>query len=377
MDDSGWAAIEFEKISQSYVRRCSFINVSQGVYVGGSANVSLLNLTFAGAKAHHSTRVGTYSFNVWIGLTDDQTGFTHGPSLQGGSVGTVYWGWNGLESPIDLHAGRPFNSLFDCVHVSRISSGGGRRDYPKHLTGLTLWNVKINGDASQSYDFWEPSKSDAVARPWIVGMHGTQVILNEKQAGRIESLGQSVEPESLYEAQLELRRSVLPEWLSKAKLQRRELDTVPLPDYFIRNDLESPVALYIEKIQIDAMLDYLTSLSLQSFNSELFISEVETEGLTLNSDQAFVRHGLYSLMCAIYQRQQKGNSIIAQSAIVNGGPGVRFILSSSEIDGTSDKFLADPTVADAQHIFKRIGGTLKVHNFADSLQFIVDIPSLK
>jgi len=51
----------------------------------------------------------------------------------------------------------------------------------------------------------------------IVGFHGAATTFKPEQLKYSESIGQPVEPESLYEAQLKLRLKKLPDWVLKLK----------------------------------------------------------------------------------------------------------------------------------------------------------------
>ena len=51
--------------------------------------------------------------------------------------------------------------------------------------------------------------------PTVVGMHGSNTTFNQENLGYLESLGQAVFPESLYEAQLKYRLGKTPKWIEK------------------------------------------------------------------------------------------------------------------------------------------------------------------
>ena len=55
--------------------------------------------------------------------------------------------------------------------------------------------------------------------PVIVGFHGASIVFDEspEQVKYMESLGTPVEPQSLYEAQLERRLGYVPAWLNALK----------------------------------------------------------------------------------------------------------------------------------------------------------------
>jgi hypothetical protein len=382
MDDGGWAIFRVKAATQSYIRRCSFLNCSQSIYLALVSRFSILNNTIAGSVGHHATRVTYYSTNTFDGLTHDQAGCTHGPSLQGGAVATVFWRWTGRDGSIDSHAGMPYASLFDRVHAARISSSGGRRDYPQHLRHLVLWNTHMNADRPLNYDFWQPQKSNVFVLPSIIGMHGSPVAFNTQHLALLESHGTPVDPPSLYEAQLALRLGQLPHWIAQVQREQQQLDAQPLPPFHDRNDPQSPPWFYPETFSLDAMLKHLTNYSLQAYHTKLFTYTLADENLTLASDQSFVRHALYMAMNALYRQHPADNTIHAQPITMAGKPAIRFTLTSGPLNAPLPDLAADPYLADARAIAARIGGTLTLHTPADSadptlrLRLTLDIPPL-
>lgn len=374
MDDSAWAMIKIKGVTDSYVQRCSFLNVSQSLYVAQSSYVSLLNITQAGNTSHHSPRISFLSYGIFAGLIDDQAGSTHGPSLNAGTIGTVFWRWTGVDGSIDSHAGRPHTSLYDCVTVNRISSSGGRRDYPQHLRQLMLWNTNMIADKPLAYDFWQPEKSNVFVMPMVVGMHGSPVTFNEEHLALLESNGKAVLPESLFEAQLTQRLGKLPQWVSDVQAQQKQLAQTPLPTFYNRNDPNAPTWFYPETFNVKDMLGYLTMLSLQMNNTKLFTFTINDDKATLHSDQSFVRHTLYALMCAIYQQNQNGNTIVAESMTINGKPGVRFTLTSGKLRKPAADLAGDDLVLAARAIASRIGGNISLEQSDTEIRLVVSIP---
>ena len=60
--------------------------------------------------------------------------------------------------------------------------------------------------------------------PNVIGYHGTPTVF--QSTGLSESIGQAVEPESLYEAQLALRLGKLPDWVENSKLEWQSIQHV-------------------------------------------------------------------------------------------------------------------------------------------------------
>jgi hypothetical protein len=377
MDDSGWAMIKIKGVTNSYVQRCSFLNVSQALYVSLSSYVTAMNITQAGNTSHHSPRISFYTYGILAGLIDDQAGSTHGPSLNAGTVGTVFWRWKGVDGSIDSHAGRPFCSLYDCIDATHINSSGGRRSYPQHLRDLMLWNVHMISDKPQHYDFWQPKSNNVFVMPNVVGMHGGNVTFNKEHVGLVESLGQKVSPESLYEAQLALRLGKLPKWVSEVQAEQKALENKPLVTFYDRNDPSSPTWFYPETFNVNDMLGYLTKLSLQMMKTKLYTYDITDKSATLYTDQSFVRHTLYALMCAIYQQQQSGNTITAKPVSVNGKPGFEFVIASAKLSKPARDLSDDDLVIAAKNMGDRIGITIERTQTDEQIVFVVTVPQMQ
>lgn len=210
--DGGWSLVQFSRTADSWIRRCSFVDVNRAISVGNSANVSVHHVTMAGNKGHSSIAVGD-SYGVWVGLSEDLAGHHHGPGSSQRSCGTVYWRYDMMRGQrIDAHGDQPYANLLDCVNGGILyGSGASIWNLPNHLKHYTLWNFNHRGN-NTSYDFWRPGASsrDRFVQPIVVGFHGDPVTFNEDNVEVLESLGRPVEPESLYEAQLELRLGELP-----------------------------------------------------------------------------------------------------------------------------------------------------------------------
>ena len=71
-----------------------------------------------------------------------------------------------------------------------------------HLRHLVFWNFNHGGDEAY-YHFWQGYIR--FLHPIIVGFHGNPATFEEGTLEVLESNGEVVDPESLFEAQLELR----------------------------------------------------------------------------------------------------------------------------------------------------------------------------
>lgn len=352
-DDSGWSFIKMKGVTDSWVRRCTFINCSQTLYVSLSSYVSLLNIIVAGNKGHHIPRSVFFNYGLFGGLILDRADYDHGPSVSWGSVGTVFWRCRSMGA-IDSHSGRPYVSLFDNVAGGVISSSGGLRDYPQHLRYLVIWNYENLATKTVEYDFWVKGKNNMFVKPIVTGFHGTPARFNEANLEVLESPGRPVKPESLFEAQLQLRLGRTPEWLTDARREYTAFTAQELPPYFDRDRPDSPLYLYREKFNVAALLRYLANLSLEMNRSRQFSWACTDTALTLEADQGLIRNTLYSLMICIYQQVKDGNRIEAEKR----GTNVAFILTPGK-NGLTRKILeADPDFKYAKVYAARAGGKI-------------------
>lgn len=218
--DNAWSIIAMSKMANSWVRRCRFSNITGAVVMDNSHASSILMLMIDGNAGHKLTNV-TKSSRVLTGLINDQTnnGQFHGAAMSHWTSGSVIWRIKTPKQGWDSHADIPKNNLVDLYEGSKMTNHGGfYKNEPHHLEGLTLWNYKRVGDTINNYDFWKLSGKDmywgfSVVNPIIVGLHGSTTTFNKKNVGYLESLGEFVLPESLYEAQLKYRMKKTPKWL--------------------------------------------------------------------------------------------------------------------------------------------------------------------
>lgn len=234
-DDCAYRPIDFQRLTNSWMRRVTFENVSEAVSVISCANVSLTDIKIIGRRGHSAIR-SQGSSRVFMGKVVDNTngrmtdgsgdkdgvGQWHACGVSKPSMGAVLWGLDwGTDSCFEAHARQPRATLVDNCHGALFNSrgGGSRFQLPNHLADLTLWNLnsKYTGDADNFY-WWDPvSEWVKYLPPIIVGHHGASVKFDQTQVIRDESNGTKVFPESLYEAQLKQRLGYLPAWIVELK----------------------------------------------------------------------------------------------------------------------------------------------------------------
>ena len=237
LDDEGWDGIQFKGVANGWVRRCAFLNLNTGIYLRDSACCSLLQNRFAGNMGHYDTAVRSdSSFNL-TGLADERLAPQHSASTGNRSSGTVVWRWRMTPaSTVDSHGNGPYATLIDRVDGGTMTrSGGPAPSFPNHLRWLVFWNFSYDGDDDQPVNFWNyvKGKEAKFVKPLFVGLHGKPLELKAESVADNESPGAPVTPESLYEAQLELRLGKTPEWVGKTKTEWESLRAQTLPPFAV------------------------------------------------------------------------------------------------------------------------------------------------
>lgn len=221
LDDGGWSGIKIMNVANSWIRRCTFTNWNYGISISNSSAVSVLQISLDGNQGHYSTHTRG-GYGVLFGLISDTTDSYHGPSMGYQSVGTVYWRYHYEPTTSwDAHSGLPYATLLDCVKggMTYGRSGGPQIGLPNHWRHFVLWNFQQTGKARSKYDFWRSgdNKRDRFVFPIIVGHHGSKSTFEESNLQLIESRGQAVKPESLFESQLSHRLGQVPHFLQGLK----------------------------------------------------------------------------------------------------------------------------------------------------------------
>ena len=246
-DDGGFKPINLIRLANSWMRRVDFESVSEAASIVSCANVSAYTINISGNRGHASVR-SQASSRVFIGNVKDTSsgkialdsggkelgeylegaGQYHGCGVSKESMGAVIWNvqWGG-DACFESHASQPRATLIDRCTGAFIPwrEGGDEVQLPNHLNDLIIWNMNAT---KTSYDSGWGNKFiwwDNNNRWWknmppvIVGFHGASIVFDESpdQVKYIESNGTPVEPQSLYEAQLERRLGYVPAWLSALK----------------------------------------------------------------------------------------------------------------------------------------------------------------
>ncbi|MGN0309845.1 MAG: DUF4955 domain-containing protein [Bacteroides sp.] len=213
LHDSGFRMITFRRQVNGWIRRCRFIDVSEGVSVMLSANVSVLDCRIEGNGGHAAIR-SQASSHVLIGRCTDEPAQYHSFGVSKTAIGTVIWrNTTGSNSCFESHCSQPRATLLDACRGGFMANhaGGDAALGPNHLGHLTLWNYRETNYGAGKFDLWV--RNNRFLMPVIVGYQGNTVFKAE-QVTCDESHGKAVYPESLYEGQLMLRLGYLPDWMS-------------------------------------------------------------------------------------------------------------------------------------------------------------------
>ncbi|MDE2697496.1 MAG: DUF4955 domain-containing protein [Gemmatimonadota bacterium] len=245
--NAGWKMIAFNRCVNSWVRRVSFMHVSGALNFTSSAAVSVYQATIAGNKGHTAFN-SQGSYGIWFGLSEDIAGQApystaplidaqrntraipgqhHGTGMSHVSTGNVIYRYDmSPDQPLDIHKTDPsYANLYDCVNNGRLSGSSGGGVPPHHLRRLVFWNYNHGGDVTH-YDFWAGYLKFLF--PIIVGFHGNPATFNESDLEVLESNGEAVAPESLFDAQLELRLGTLPVWVKDLRTEWETIRSMPL-----------------------------------------------------------------------------------------------------------------------------------------------------
>jgi len=226
--DSGWSILAFGRGLAPYVRRCRFISTSHAVSFNACYGATAINCAIEGRQGHGSISSGGGAYGTLMAFCVDHSegGAFHGYGANAGSVGTVIYRSKNSDRGLDWHASGPYATLADATSGGLIGNGGHYKNLPNHLQHLTLWNFKQTaGQVYDQLDWWKPRQDKEnysmakIVKPLIVGFHGLPTTFLESSCGLVESHGRPVKPESLFEAQLELRLGDLPGWITEGQRQ--------------------------------------------------------------------------------------------------------------------------------------------------------------
>ena len=196
--------LTFLRQAHGWVRRCLFVNVSEAVSIMQSCNITVDDCAIDGNAGHSALR-SQASTNVLISNVDDRSGQYHSVGVSKTASHTVLLRCTiGASTSFEAHCSQPRNTLLDFCQggLNPNHAGGDAALGPNHLRGLVLWNYTQTSGTTGEFALWR--RNNRFVMPVIAGFRGTATF-NSAETSAIESYGSSVEPLSLYEAQLKLR----------------------------------------------------------------------------------------------------------------------------------------------------------------------------
>lgn len=214
--DSGFNLFMFSRCTNSWMRNCRFTDCNVAAIVGQSANVTVMNCVVTG-NAGHEAITSSHSTNVLLANLTDEASQWHSFGVANGSINTVLW--HCVYPPttsFETHSSQPRNTLLDNVKGGLLQNhgGGAIENMPNHMKGLVIWNYTQTNKPAKSFEFWPVNYIWwKIPSPIISGFVGNGTTFKENQLGYMEGVGQQVFPSSLYEAQLQLRLTKLPNGL--------------------------------------------------------------------------------------------------------------------------------------------------------------------
>jgi len=214
-DNPDFDLVFFRHVIDGWVRRCEFHDTVDTLKFERSARISLLNTDYYGVKGHKAMASET-CWNILMAGGRSYAPHYHVPSYDDSTTGFVLWRFDYSGSSYDPHGEWNISNLNDASRGHMIDGrmGTGSDDLPNHLRQLVFWNFEHTGTQS-SFDWWRGwyDNHQSVVMPIIVGLHGNEISFQADEVAYDEHHGQQVQPESLFEAQLELRLGSLPDWL--------------------------------------------------------------------------------------------------------------------------------------------------------------------
>jgi len=205
--DSGWDAISMENVEDSWIRRCEFRNWNECIFTRNAYKMTIEDVTFSGKKGHTSVHARG-GYGTLIKNCRHMAGHHHGPGGGYGSVNLVVTQCAmQVDQNIDLHSGQSYACLYDDIEGGILRNlGGPHPGLPHAGRDLVFWNFRHRSTFDFTYNFWNTRqrRNHTFADPVFVGFQADREIKFENE-GRNEMPGDTVEPRSLFEAQLELR----------------------------------------------------------------------------------------------------------------------------------------------------------------------------
>ncbi|GAA4958378.1 DUF4955 domain-containing protein [Algibacter aquimarinus] len=222
--DYAWQALFFTNVVNGWIKDCHFKDWNEDIFIDRSMAVTVKNIDISG-KRGHTSYFSRYSYGVLFencfdnadeGLVDaNKKGMHHGPGMRWSTTSSVFSNCPMQpDQSIDCHGSHPYANLLDNIQGGKLlGNGGAETSYPNSGPYLTFWNFKHDANfTSRLYDFWFISnttqrRTHTFPNPLFIGFQpgpGENNIRFQNE-GLDELHGQQVYPNSLFDAQLQLR----------------------------------------------------------------------------------------------------------------------------------------------------------------------------
>ncbi|MES2309666.1 MAG: DUF4955 domain-containing protein [Verrucomicrobiota bacterium] len=394
-DDRGWSALTFKSVANGWVRRVGYISTTLGTKIYDSAQISVVETRYAGNSSHCSSSIENRSNRIFSGLNLDEAHHWHGQSVSN-SVGTVFW--RTTEHPedrIDIHVGNSMNTLYDRIDGGTLlECGGDKEDGPNHLRGLVFWNYLHQrnqmGKPGPEIDFWSEVFPLRAIYPFVIGMYGSVPNFKEEHMGTMESLGAPVLPESLFEAQLELRLGHKPAWIEELRKEWEMVSQKRMPpDCGYKNDpdlqftpLHFSESKIVEIVKSAASIQINARTEPKTGGRDNFEIKIETDPGSLKVDEVLLRQAIFFQMSYLYGFSTRGNQITVRKITTGEQPMIQMEARAprSEKNSPPTVFFDHPAGSYREDwrylsiLTKKIGASLEKVEESEATKILLNIP---
>jgi hypothetical protein len=240
--DYGWTAINFCRVSNGWIKNVSIENFTNPIYLLDSRNITVQNIDLNGANGHSGIKIYSHSCDNLIKDIRVNTNYTHVLSGEGNAYGNVfsnvfYKVKDGKPGYFDSHGfsdrrfSPPSQNLFEnIIGMNKINGGGAANNLPHTANYNTWWNVEMKDFSKSNTEIfysWMPKENGVLNNNLSHHMYPKSILIGVFQSGVNLSVAGNVEdiqddwiytenlnkgfvyPQSLYEAQLALRKKLM------------------------------------------------------------------------------------------------------------------------------------------------------------------------
>lgn len=157
MMDYGWNAINYCRVTHSWIKDVTMADFTNPIYLLDSRNVTVDGLRMEGFDGHSGIKIYGHAADNLIQNIDFHANYTHILSGEGNAIGNVftsirYHPFERIPGDFDFHGfaddrfAPPSQNLFEnCTGMHQISGGGGPSKLPHTGNSNTWWNIEGKG----------------------------------------------------------------------------------------------------------------------------------------------------------------------------------------------------------------------------------------